>query len=71
MTKTADSAFLPLSNLGKPVLLLDEPTSQMDERWSSEAAELLLAYVDNGGLVIASTRDHVLLENADHIIRDQ
>lgn len=53
----------------KPILLLDEPTSQMDERRSLEAAQLLLDFVDNGGLVIASTRDEVLLANANHVIR--
>lgn len=63
--------YLPPSNLGKPVLLLDEPTSQMDERRSSEAAEMLLACVDSGGLMIASTRDPIFLEHADQTIRDQ
>ena len=53
----------------KPVLLLDEPTSQMDERRSLEAAQMILDFVDNGGLVITSTRDKNLLENADHVIR--
>jgi len=56
---------------GKPILLLDEPTSQMDERRSLEAAEMLLDYVDRGGLIIASTRDPILLENADQVIRGQ
>lgn len=54
---------------GKPILMLDEPTSQMDERRSLEAAWMLLDYVKNGGLIIASTRDEVLLRNADQLIR--
>lgn len=52
----------------KPILLLDEPTSQMDERRSLDAAQLILDYVKDGGLVIASTRDEALLNNADRII---
>jgi ABC-type lipoprotein export system ATPase subunit len=56
---------------GKPILLLDEPTSQMDERSSIEAVEMILEYADNGGLVITSTRDPFLLQNADRIIRGQ
>ena len=52
----------------KPILVLDEPTSQMDERRSFEAAHSILSFVDEGGLVIASTRDAILLENADQII---
>ena len=55
----------------KPILLLDEPTSQMDERRSLEATQLLLDFVDAGGLVIASTRETLLLENADRVIRVQ
>jgi ABC-type cobalamin/Fe3+-siderophores transport system ATPase subunit len=54
---------------GKPILLLDEPTSQMDERRSLDAAQMLLDFADRGGLIIASTRDAILLENADQIIR--
>lgn len=53
----------------KSILLLDEPTSQMDERRSLEAAQLLLGFVDNGGLVITSTHNEILLENADQVIR--
>lgn len=43
----------------------------MDERRSLEAIEMLLDYVDSGGLIIASTRDSILLENADQVIRGQ
>ena len=53
---------------GKPILLLDEPTSQMDERRSLDAAQMILDYVGQGGLVIASTRDEALLDNADFLI---
>ena len=53
---------------GKPILLLDEPTSQMDERRSLDAAQLILDYVKDGGLVITSTRDETLLSNADRTI---
>ena len=53
---------------GKPILLLDEPTSQMDERRTLEAAQVLFDYVDNGGLVIMSTRDDIFLDAADRTI---
>ena len=56
---------------GKPIILLDEPTSQMDERRSLEAVEMILAFADSGGLVITSTRDPLLLKNADQIIHGQ
>ena len=55
----------------KPILLLDEPTSQMDERRSLEAAALLLDYVREGGLIIVSTRDEILLRSANQVINDQ
>lgn len=56
---------------GRKILLLDEPTSQMDERRSFEAAELLFDFIDKGGLVVATTRDPILLGNADKVIRVQ
>lgn len=49
---------------GKQILLLDEPTSQMDERRSLEAAGMIFAFIDAGGLVVTSTREPMLLENA-------
>jgi hypothetical protein len=36
---------------------------------SLDAAQMLLDFADRGGLIIASTRDAILLENADQIIR--
>ncbi len=52
----------------RPILLLDEPTSQLDERRSQEIVELLSKYVNAGALVIASTRDEALLARADRIL---
>lgn len=52
----------------RPILLLDEPTSQLDERRSQEIVERLLAYVSAGALVIASTRDEALLVRANRIL---
>lgn len=52
----------------KPILLLDEPTSQTDERRSAELVSLLLDYVHAGALVITSTRDEALLSCADRIL---
>lgn len=63
--------LLKLVAESKPILLLDEPTSQMDEHRSREAAEILFEYVDRGGLIIASTRDDILLGVANQIINLQ
>ena len=52
----------------RPILLLDEPISQMDERRTIEAIEALFGYLENGGVVVISTRNEVLLEAADQII---
>lgn len=63
--------LLKILNQGKQILFLDEPTSQMDERRSLEAVAMILDYVDSGGLVITSTRDRVLIENADQVVTSQ
>jgi ABC-type lipoprotein export system ATPase subunit len=60
--------LLKLLATRKPILLLDEPTSQLDERRGREVVEILLNYVREGALVVASTRDATLLKNADRII---
>lgn len=52
----------------KPILILDEPTSQLDENRSNEIVSLIADYAKNGGLVIASTRDESFLERADRIL---
>ncbi|HEY4898283.1 MAG TPA: ATP-binding cassette domain-containing protein [Candidatus Nanopelagicaceae bacterium] len=54
---------------GKPILVLDEPTSQMDERRTFEAAQILFNYVDHGGLIIMSTREEIFFNVADKTIR--
>lgn len=53
---------------GRPILLLDEPTSQMDEGRTFEVIQALFDYLESGGLVVASTRDEILLAAADAII---
>ena len=55
-------------NEARPVILLDEPTSQMDERKTLEAVALLFGYVDAGGLLIVSTRNELLIQAADRIL---
>lgn len=52
----------------KPIFVLDEPTSQMDESRSAEATDLILSRVRDGALVIVSTREQSLLDGADHVI---
>ena len=60
--------LLKIISESRPILLLDEPISQMDERRTIEAIVALFGYLENGGLVIMSTRNEVLLEAADQII---
>ena len=50
---------------GRSILLLDEPTSQMDDKRSLEAVDALFSYLGRGGLVVASTRNEILLQAAD------
>ena len=52
----------------KPILILDEPTSQLDEKRSAEMIDLIVECAKNGVLVIASTRDETLLERADQVL---
>lgn len=52
----------------KAILLLDEPTSQMDEPRSAEATDLILNCVKDGALVIVSTREESLLQSANRVI---
>ena len=52
----------------RPILLLDEPTSQMDDRRTFEVIESLFAYLSAGGVAVVSTRNQVLLDAADQIL---
>lgn len=49
----------------RPILLLDEPTSQMDEKRGFEMIDALFTYLSNGGLIVTSTRNEIFLEAAD------
>lgn len=49
----------------KPILLLDEPTSQLDEKRTLEVIDTLYAFLAAGGLAIVSTRNEHLLGAAD------
>ena len=40
----------------------------MDQKRRNQANQLLFEYVGNGGLLIVSTRDEVLLNQADQVI---
>ena len=55
----------------RPLLLLDEPTSQMDERRTSESIGLLYKYLEQGGCIVISTRNELLIGAADLIINLQ
>jgi len=49
----------------RAVLLLDEPTSQLDEKRTLEAIDALYGYLAAGGLAIVSSRNEHLLAAAD------
>jgi len=49
----------------KPILLLDEPTSQLDEKRTLEVIDTLYTFLAAGGLAIVSTRNEHLLGAAD------
>ena len=55
----------------RPLLLLDEPTSQMDERRTLESIGLLYKYLEQGGCIVISTRNELLIGAADLIINLQ
>ena len=52
----------------KPILILDEPTSQLDDKRSAELIELIVESATNGALVIASTRAETLLDRANRVL---
>lgn len=52
----------------KPILILDEPTSQLDDKRSAELIDLIIESAKNGALVIASTREETLLDLADRVL---
>ena len=52
----------------RPILLLDEPTSQMDEKKVAEVIGLLYEYLSNGGLAVVSTRNEYLIAAADQVL---
>jgi len=55
----------------RPILLLDEPTSQLDESRTLEVIGALYAYLAAGGVAIVSSRNEHLLRAADLIVRLQ
>lgn len=52
----------------KPILILDEPTSQLDDKRSAELIDLIIESAKNGALVIASTREETLLDRANRVL---
>jgi ABC-type lipoprotein export system ATPase subunit len=61
--------IIKLFSSKKPLLILDEPTSSLDEERSGEIFDMVFDYVEMGGLVIASTREDVLIKSATQKIR--
>ena len=53
----------------KPILILDEPTSQLDDKRSAELIALIIESAKQGALVIASTREEALLSRAIGVLR--
>ena len=60
--------FLKVLTEKRAILILDEPTSQMDDRRTYEVISKIYKYVKDGGIVVTSTRDRHLLESADQVI---
>ena len=60
--------LLKIIGQGRSILLLDEPTSQIDESRTFEVVESLFGYLSAGGLVVVSTRNQNLLAAADQIL---
>ncbi len=52
----------------KPLLILDEPTSSLDEERAEEIIDLIRKYVEEGGLAIVTSREESLLRNATQIL---
>lgn len=61
--------ILKLLALGKPLLLLDEPTSQLDEMRTEDVITRMKEYLRAGGIIIASTRERSLLQIANSILK--
>lgn len=55
--------------MNKDILIIDEPTSSLNEEFSKIVCELLKQYVKTGHMVIASSHDHLLKEYADVIYK--
>ena len=60
--------ILKLLALRKPLLLLDEPTSQLDEVVTVEVTTQMKEYLRTGGIIIASTREPSMLQMAKSIL---
>jgi len=54
--------------VGRPLTVLDEPTSQQDEAHAELLTQALAAAARAGGAVVCATHDPVLAEAADHVV---
>jgi ABC-type lipoprotein export system ATPase subunit len=55
-------------SLKRKILVLDEPTSQLDDKQSMRILELLVDHVNLGGVAVVSTRDHLMTSMATQVI---
>ncbi len=53
---------------GVPLIVLDEPTSQLDETHAELVAEVLVLAAQAGHAVVCATHDPVVLGAADHVL---
>ncbi|WP_018019157.1 ATP-binding cassette domain-containing protein [Corynebacterium ciconiae] len=53
---------------GRPILVVDEPTTGLDTRHTAEVVDLLSAVVEKGTTVLAVTHDPLVLQRADHVV---
>ena len=69
-----ERAYIELNKIlveAKSILLLDEPTSQMDDRKTLDSIARIFECVYNGGIVVMITREKLILESADTVINLQ
>lgn len=66
-----ERAYIELMRLlveARPLLLLDEPTSQMDDGRTLASISRIFDYLADGGIVVMATREQLILESADLVI---
>jgi ABC-type lipoprotein export system ATPase subunit len=61
-------AFAAAAIGGPTVLLADEPTAQLDEANGAVLLEAMRRLVERGVTIVASSHDHAVIDDADHVV---